>query len=775
MTLEDVFVEIQRVCYPKNSPMVIYKIADLFAYEFELDDVQEVARKSLATKKKAFKLEIADKRRLKQIGIDHPGKIDRYIYLRVSPDSVWIAASHACYMYSFFLMLLDDDYDKEFSPLNRWTMTEPSFHWNRSTYDYFLTQEGREGIFLNPFNYISELARVGFTHVEINGLAYPMSLETGPKGETYPMFYTYCPALDQFVSSKLNKGLYPEYYLKANFDNMKMFAFKSIEHGMIPGLLCFEPRSVPEEFFQRYPMLRGGRVDHPFRSFKPRYTMTLSHPKVHEHYAEMLQKIMSEIPELGFISIWTNDSGAGFEHTKSLYVGRNGGAYMIREWKDDAEIAKVAGENALRFFQTLLDAGREINPEFRVMTRLESFYGEHDTVWKGLKKGIDAECNSLIGRGWEMPYAHPMYFDHYEINGGTIYQMGFDDEENKKMKELEKRSSLAHFYFTAGPHAMFEPLLGVPYPKLTYNRLKMLYDKGVKHLAQNGGGLPEFHVRYNINQEIIKRFQYNPNLDVDREIEDFAKTWAGERYYQKLVEAWKLTEEAIMDFPNITPLYSTHGFTWYRLWVRPFAPNFEAIPPEDRAYYEDFMCTTPHNPNNVDLSRDVLFRLTTPEKCRLHIARMDKSIWKNLKSAIELVSDFSIEDLPNDNHLIILFDQNIRLRALRCWLWTQRSVAAWISGVYGYMNAEAKADKQQYREQIRKMMLSEIENTEELLKICASPIQFMSMIDKGETPLMHGTNFRRLLAKRIELMKKHADDEPFIDHDYMMRMAGKRI
>ena len=48
-----------------------------------------------------------------------------------------------------------------------------------------------------------------------------MGLEDGPKGETYPMFYTYCPALDQFVYSSLNEGLYPKYYLSANLASMK--------------------------------------------------------------------------------------------------------------------------------------------------------------------------------------------------------------------------------------------------------------------------------------------------------------------------------------------------------------------------------------------------------------------------------------------------------------------------------------------------------------------------------------------------------------------------
>ena len=44
-----------------------------------------------------------------------------------------------------------------------------------------------------------QLARFGFTHVEVNGLAFPEPIEEGVEGEIYPRFYTYCPALDQFA------------------------------------------------------------------------------------------------------------------------------------------------------------------------------------------------------------------------------------------------------------------------------------------------------------------------------------------------------------------------------------------------------------------------------------------------------------------------------------------------------------------------------------------------------------------------------------------------
>ena len=387
---------------------------------------------------------------------------------------------------------------------------EPAFGWNRSCYDIFLTQEARIQSGLVPDTYVRRLAESGYTHIEVNGLAYPMGLETGPKGEVYPMFYTYCPALDQFVDSPLNRGLYPPYYLSANLAFLKRNAQLARKYGLVPGLLCFEPRSVPEEFFARYPMLRGARVDHPFRSFKPRYTMTLAHPAVHDHYAAMIRALLQEVPDLGFLTIWTNDSGSGFEHTTSLYVGRNGGPYMVREWRDHASIARVAGEHALMFFRTLRDAARQVSPEFRVITRLESFMGEHETLWGGLADGVEVETTSLIARGWKMPYAHPRYPDSNAINSGTVFQQSFDERERTLLDELRSRGSEAHFYTAVGPHQMFAPLVGVPYPALTHRRLSLLHGHGVRSLSQVGGTCPPEIVPFNVNHEILRRFQFDP-------------------------------------------------------------------------------------------------------------------------------------------------------------------------------------------------------------------------------------------------------------------------
>jgi hypothetical protein len=649
---------------------------------------------------------------------------------------------------------------------------EPSFGWNRSCYDIFLTQEARIQRGLNPDTYVRRLAESGYTHIEVNGLAYPMGLETGPKGEVYPMFYTYCPALDQFVDSSLNRGLYPPYYLSANLAFLERNAALARKYGLVPGLLCFEPRSVPEEFFARYPMLRGARVDHPFRSFKPRYTMTLAHPLVRDHYAEMVGRLLEKVPDLGFLTIWTNDSGSGFEHTTSLYVGRNGGPYMVREWRDHAAIARIAGEHALLFFRTLRDAARAVSPGFRVITRLESFMGEHETLWGGLGDGVEVETNSLVARGWAMPYTHPRYPDSHSINGGTVFQTAFDDRERTLLADLRSRSATAHFYTAVGPHQMFAPLIGVPYPRLAYERLSLLHRNGVRELSQVGGTCPPELAPFNVNHEILRRFQFDPGMNVDAEIARLARAWAGDDRAAALVEAWRLAEEAVISFPNVCTLYSTIGFAWYRLWARPFVPNIEAIPAAERAYYERFMCTTPHNPNNVDLSRDVLFRLVEPAQAAKDVERMDANVWPPLDAAIAILEPLAAAAVEIARPGVIT-DQLVRLKALRCWLETQRNLAAWVAAVYGWMEAADGAAKASHRARLADAIDRETENSRRLQALCDSPVEFMATTDLGESPLIHGRNLKALLATRLALMARHKDDEPYIDHDYMMRMAGQ--
>jgi hypothetical protein len=312
---------------------------------------------------------------------------------------------------------------------------------------------------------------------------------------------------------------------------------------------------------------------------------------------------------------------------------------------------------------------------------------------------------------------------------------------------------------------MFAPLLGIPYPVLTYERLKELHANGVTRLAHLGGTLPPNLVPYNVNHQITRCFLLDPKMDIQTEVDHLARLWAGPESAETLMDAWRFAEKAILAFPNVTPLYSTHGFTWYRLWLRPLVPDIEAIPREERAYYEDFMCTTPHNPNNVDLSRDVLFRLIQPEKAAKTVSRIDSRVWKPLDRALTLLSG-------NGSDPPVYDDQRVRLAALKCWLTTQRNTAAWVAGVYGFLNSRSAGEKRRHRKRIAEFIENEIANTRSLISLLDTGVEFMATAHTGETPLVHGQNLKPALDRRIRLMEAHREDIPRIDPDYMEKNAG---
>ena len=123
----------------------------------------------------------------------------------------------------------------------------------------------------------------------------------------------------------------------------------------------------------------------------------------------------------------------------------------------------------------------------------------------------------------------------------------------------------------------------------------------------------------------------------------------------------------------------------------------------------------------------------------------------------------------------ILFDQKIRLQALKCWMTTQRNVAGWVSLVYGYMESKDSTERSTYQSNLKDLILKEMDNTEDLLNLLDSGVEFMALTDKGETPLVYGDNLDSLLINKLALMTKHINDVPFIDHNYTERKAGEPI
>jgi len=771
MTVRELFSNITCIEIADSGFPVELTVARLLQEQFNIKEIRQVKSFDIQSIAPVFQIAVLGAQQRPDFKV--PGEKE-WVYCQLNQNGKGrLLASRPNLIYSGLCRLLDEYLNRSGDFLEKGWLIEAAFKWHRVNFDLMVSNYGRTVRKLDLEVYARELVRQGYSHWEVNSIAAPTALEEGVYDEVYPRFYTYAAALDQFVESRLNKGTYPIEYLEANLNKMKKMVRIGLKYGLTPGLQCFEPRSMPEKFFQRFPFLRGPRVDHPFRSLKPRFALTLVHPVAREHYFELMENLMQAVPQLGFIKIISNDSGAGFEFTKSLYVGANGGPYLIREWKPDREIAQAAASNAIRFLRLLREAATRTNPEFRVITHLEPFYSEREYFIQELDH-IDIEGASFLGTGWmaeEAPYQHPHYPDVKEIVG-TALHIQLDPRERSFADSLQTRHSICHLAYSHGFVHNSEPLLAVPIPWLTHEKLKSISQLEMCYLGHSGGIVPSTHSPWFINQEVLREFHLNPKMDIDEFIQRMAERWVGSDRAPDLILAWQKFETAYRHYPPVY-LYSGFGHSWYKLWTRPIIPDIEQLSEEDRAYYENFMLTTPHNPTRVDFNRDVMFELMTPSYALKIVQRIDENVWPELNAAIQVLED-SIRALkPTENGYQVLVDQCDRMVAFKCWLQTLRNVAAWIGSVHSYLQTTDPTLKAHYRQLVRELVLDELENAQNLLRLWeTTSTEFMLISEVGETNFIYGENFGAKVKRKIELMQGHENDEPFIDPDFMWRVPG---
>jgi hypothetical protein len=771
MLVKESLSRVKAVEIPENGFPVELTVAGELCGQFNINEINRIAGLDLT---RPASLQIAVVQNPAKLKFEVPaGK--EWVYFKLnSSGSGQLLASKPNLLYSFFCRITEELQQKDVQEFASGRLFPMTFKWHRPNLDMFVSNYGRVIRKLDLEVYARELARTGYTHWEVNSLASPMAIEEGSYFEVYPRFYTYAAGLDQFVESRLNEGTYPVEYLEANLNKMKKMAEIGLRYGITPGMQSFEPRSMPEKFFQRYPFLRGPRVDHPFRSQRPRFALTLVHPVAREHYVELMENIMKAVPQMGFLKIVSNDSGAGLEFTKSLYVGANGGPYLIREWNPDREIAKLAAQNAFNFLKLLRDAATPFNPEFRVLTHLEPLYSEREFFIEMLEDRIDIEGSSFLGIGWmsdDAPYHHPKYPEVKEIIGSALHTE-LDSREMDFVRKMNQQQVRCHFSYSHGFANNSEPLLGIPFPWLTYEKLKSMAQLDVDYLGHANGLIPPTHARWYINQEVLREMHFQPDLNIDDFVKGMAARWVGATHAPQLVQAWKLFEAAYRGYPPVY-LYSGFGHSWYKLWTRPIVPDIEKISEADRAYYEKFMLTTPHNPTRVDLNRDVMFKLMTPDYALRIARRIDANVYPSLDQSI-LVLTAALKALdPAEAAFAVFRDQYERMVGFKCWVRTLRNVAAWIAGVHTFLQTAEPAPKAEARQLVHDLVVDEIQNAQELLALwSAASSEFMMISDIGETTFIYGENFGQKVQRKIELMQGRENDEPFIDPDFMWRVPG---
>ncbi len=743
LTVRECLTKTTEIAFSPNGPRVKQTVAEALKKELSpearirTDDASNKASPSL------LKIALADDCSTSSDQSDD----NDWMYFRLEANgSGEIIASRPHLIYTLFCHVRDNWLDEKASAFADGKRITISLSDITARDDLLI---GRRGFLKNRDQQIQfsdiessmqELARLGSSRVIVNELALPFGQDRGPEGEVYYRFYDYLPDIDQFVETKFNQGTYPPECLETNLNSLKKLAQLADKYGLIPGMEIANPRSVPESLLRRYPFLRGARVDHPFRCFEPRYTLTLAHPAVRWHYAELIRNVLKEVPELGFLTTLINDSGAGFEYTASLYPGRNGGPYIIKEWMPDDVIAKAAAENVIRYYRLLRDAAHETHPHFRIITGLKNIAEESGIIMAGIDNGIDLKM---------------------------ISQRNDVDTENWKTQLEEVRQKNSDFVTDTSTRGSAY-VLGVPSPWWTQKNLKRAYDEGFAKVDVLID--PPYLVANSINREVICAFQIDPSQEIDKILEKAALKQVGKDAAATLLQIWKLSDKAVESTP-CHRLYGGAGFIWYRFWARPFVPDIGAIPESERRYYEKHFLSHFNNPHNIDMAADMLWEITSPKECDDSLQCFDTKVWESLDQAIALSTKMA-DQLPDGTAAQERFvETRDRLIAHRCYCMTLRNLCAWIAGVHGYLRAEDETEKQSRLTMVQEMVTSELENTKTLLKLWeTSSVDFIPINAFGETMHDYGTNFGEVLQKKISLTETYGDRLPYIDPNYMWRM-----
>jgi hypothetical protein len=692
-----------------------------------------------------------------------------WMWLRVAEDgSGEIVATHGAFLFAAVRLLANGVGDFTRENLAAGIFLPASFNWHRPHWDACFTQYWRSARGFDPEHYVAALAEAGFTHCEVNGLQTHFPHEDFVPHEYYAQFYTYAPGFNHFIDTALTKGLWPAHYLDGNLNHLRKLAEYGRRYGLKPGVCMFEPRTMPDRFFVKFPTLRGARVDHPFRSRLPRYTMAQDHPIAQRHYREALQALIRAVPDLSYLSLWTNDSGAGFEHTSSLYVGRNGGPYLIREWRNHDKVAEAAGKSIVRFLHNLQTGAAELNPDFDVILRIEPFKVEHDHIKAGMGGRVSYEAPSLLVRGYSLPYPHAKYPENFGV-AGSIFHYWMDAAEAETLAQGKKQGIDPVLHYSASGVMNHEPLIGMPFPRLVHAKLKAMRATGLNRISCLGGLANPAKTPYWPNPVALQAAQFFPDRSIDDVLREFAARIAGESHATTLTDAWREFEDAIVWQP-LVPLYCAFGFCWQRSWDRPFVPDLEAVPAAERQYYERHGCFQHNNPGLNDLGKDVLFDLITRESGAKMAADMDRELLPRLRALIDKLAATLEQVRADDRARAVFVDLRDRVRAYLHWATTLRNICAWCENVYGYLETKDATTRTACEKKLQATIDLELANTRGLLELMeTSTTEFMVVSAVGETTFFYGENLAEHLRTKLRLTEAYRHHPPRIDRDIYWR------
>ncbi|MHB9131776.1 MAG: hypothetical protein ACYDBB_11895 [Armatimonadota bacterium] len=431
--------------------------------------------------------------------------------------------------------------------------------------------------------YVAVLKRKGATHVMVNEAVVSIPWAMDPTN-SYLRFSTYGHTPDKFVASTYSVDIYHEPLMAKNRELLLKNVKLARQYGFRCAIRCVEPTFMPESFFQRYPDLRGPRVDNPACSTKPLYALCPMVPQVQDHYRQLIRKLLELAPEIDEMHLFTNDSGAGVCYSTHMYAGPNGPWHCHQT---------PPGKQAQVFARVLAEAGREINTDFRVVMTSGLGPKEKEDFIEGSPEGVTSSVYGAFAWGggledrWGTMAVGPAVFDN-PTEREKVRAWALADYR-ARIEPLKKAGCPVYASYNSNYYNSDDPR-----PYETHSIICTLLEMGVTSIIGGGPGVTP----YSVNTAVIRRAMEQGSEPAEVAVTAVATAWVGADFAPALCEVWRLTDHVSSEAPVLAA--GGHAVMNNPL-IRhmPIVPDEGLLGEDDLAYFmtpvlEDKLKMRPH-------------------------------------------------------------------------------------------------------------------------------------------------------------------------------------
>ena len=169
-----------------------------------------------------------------------------------------------------------------------------------------------------------KLTSHGRVEIGISSLAERTLSDVPPGGSSWHDYTTTLPSLEKFFPHRDLAQFTNSEHIRKNQALLRAKVAIVTRRKLNAAAQFHVPWLLPEEFFAKFPRLRGPRIDHPRRSRREAYAMCVDRPEGRAFYADMFGQFAREVPELTGLHLLTNDAGGGLCWADWQYIGPNG-------------------------------------------------------------------------------------------------------------------------------------------------------------------------------------------------------------------------------------------------------------------------------------------------------------------------------------------------------------------------------------------------------------------------------------------------------------------